>query len=44
MKKINFLKKEIALPQKSTIDFLLRFSKSMAILKTTHQNFIVSKN
>lgn len=44
MKKNYPLKNPILIPKKSTIDFLLSFSKSIAVIKTNHQRFIVSKN
>lgn len=44
MKKNYPLKNSILMPKKSTIDFLLNFSKSIAVIKTNHQKFIISKN
>lgn len=44
MKKDYTLKKVTVLPQKSTIDFLLNFSRSISVMKVAQQNFTVSKN
>jgi len=44
MKKNYPLKNPILMPKKSTIDFLLNFSKSIAVLQANNKKFIVSKN
>ena len=31
-------------PKKQTVDYLLRFSKSLAVLETPKKRFLVSKN
>ena len=44
MKKYYTLKKPYLSPKKTTIDFLLNFSKSIVVISSKNQNFIVSKN
>ena len=44
MKKKKTKKNPILMPKKSTIDFLLNFSKSIAVLQKNNKKFIVSKN
>lgn len=44
MKKNYTFKKPTLSPRKTTIDFLLRFSKNIVVLRLQNQNFIVSKN
>jgi len=44
MKKNYNLKNSVLTPKKDTIDFLLSFSKSMAVIRTKNKSFIVSKN
>lgn len=44
MKKNYTLKNPILNPKKSTVDFLLNFSKSVVVMKANNKKFIVSKN
>lgn len=44
MKKNYSFEKTNLLPKKSTIDFLLKFSKSVSFVKGNHLGFLVSKN
>ena len=44
MKKNYNLKNSVLTPKKATIDFLLSFSKSMAVIRTKNKSFVVSKN
>jgi len=44
MKKIYTLNEKLLKPKKQTIDFLLSYSKSIAVLKSKTKNQIVSKN
>lgn len=44
MKKIDTLNEKLLTPKKQTIDFLLSYSKSIAVLKSKTKNQIVSKN
>lgn len=45
MKKIDILKKgNLLKPKASTIDFLLKFSKSIEIIGTGKKNFAIIKN
>ena len=38
------LKVPILTPKKSTIDFLLNFSKSVAVINANNKKYLVSKN
>lgn len=44
MKKNNILSVKVLKPKKQTIDFLLKFSQSLAVVETAGKNFLVSKN
>jgi hypothetical protein len=44
MKKNYNLKNTVLAPKKSTVDFLLSFSKSMVVMRTKTQSFVISKN
>ena len=44
MKKIDTLNEKQLKPKKQTIDFLLNYSKNIAVLKTKSKNQIVPKN
>jgi len=44
MKKNNILSVKVLKPKKQTIDFLLKFSQSLAVIETAGKNFLVSKN
>ncbi|WP_374363183.1 hypothetical protein [Cloacibacterium sp.] len=44
MKKNYTLKVPILKPKKSTIDFLLNFSKSVAVINANNMKYLVSKN
>ena len=44
MKKIDTLNEKLLKPKKQAIDFLLNYSKNIAVLKTKSKNQIVSKN
>ena len=44
MKKNDPLKTPLLLPKKTTLQFLLQFSKSLATLKSTRKVFAVCKN
>ena len=44
MKKNDILARKALLPKKSTIDFLLNYSKNIETIKTSKRQFIVSKN
>ena len=44
MKKFDTLSKTPLLPNKETINFLLAFSKNVAVLKNKKKTFLVSKN
>lgn len=44
MKKNYNVEQFTLLPKKSTIDFLLQFSKSVSFVKGNHLGFLVSKN
>ena len=44
MKKIDTLNEKLLKPKKQAIDFLLSYSKSIAVLKSKTKNQIVSKN
>lgn len=44
MKKIDTLNEKLLKPKKQTIDFILSYSKSIAVLKSKTKNQIVSKN
>lgn len=44
MKKNDTLKKTILKPKRQTIDFLLKFSKSLEIIKIKDRSFLIVKN
>lgn len=44
MKKNYNLNTTVLTPKKATVDFLLSFSKSIAVIRTKKQSFVVSKN
>lgn len=44
MKKIDTLNEKRLKPKKQTIDFLLRYSQSIQVIKLKSKNLIVSKN
>lgn len=44
MKKNDTLNEKLLKPKKQIIDFLLSYSRSIAVLKTKSKNQIVSKN
>ena len=44
MKNNNTFFVKVLKPRKKTIDFLMKFSKSIAVLEVTGKNFVVSKN
>ena len=44
MKKNDTLNEKLLKPKKQTIDFLLSYSKNLAVLKTKSKNLTVSKN
>lgn len=44
MKKIDLLSKKTLLPEKETINFILAFSKNVAVLKNKKKTFLISKN
>lgn len=44
MKKNYSFEKQILRPKKSTIDFLLNFSKSMSIVRIKNIEFVITKN
>lgn len=44
MKNIDSLKRKQMLPKKETVDFLLRFSKSVDTVKLKNRNLLISKN
>lgn len=44
MKKNNYLSVKVLKPRKQTIDFLLKFSKSIVVVEAAGKNFVVSKN
>ncbi|GEM_PF-5220751 len=44
MKKNNILPLKTFSPHKKTIDFLLKFSKSIAVIGNGEKKFLVSKN
>ncbi len=44
MKKIDTLNKSQLKPKQQTIDFLLRFSKSLEIVKMKDKSFLMVKN
>ena len=44
MKKNYNLKNTVLTPKKSTVDFLLSFSKSITVMRTKNKSFVVSKN
>lgn len=44
MKKLDTLKAKKLKPKKSTVAFLLKFSKSIEIVRTPEETFIISKN
>ncbi len=44
MKKNDTLKRKNLKPKKETIDFLLRFSRSVEVLKTKNKSFPITKN
>ncbi len=44
MKKNDTLNENLLKPKRQTVDFLLNYSKSIVVLKTTSKNHIVSQN
>lgn len=44
MKKLDTLKHKNLKPKQETVNFLLNFSKSLAIMKVKEKRFIISKN
>jgi hypothetical protein len=44
MKKNYNLENTVLTPKKATVDFLLSFSKSITVIRTKTQSFVVSKN
>ncbi|WP_260089234.1 hypothetical protein [Kaistella sp. 97-N-M2] len=44
MKKNDTLNKNLLIPKRQTIDFLLSYSRSITVLKTRSKNQIVSQN
>lgn len=44
MKKNDTLNEKLLKPKKQTVDFLLRFSKSIAVLKTPYKSEVIAKN
>lgn len=44
MKNIDSLKRKQMQPKKETVDFLLRFSKSVEAVKGKNRKFLISKN
>jgi len=44
MKNNYSLKNPVLNPKKSTVNFLLNFSKSIAVLNSNQKKFIISKN
>ncbi len=44
MKNNYTLNKKLLTPKKQTIDFLIRFSQSIQVMKSKSKNHIVSKN
>ena len=44
MKNNNSLLTKVLKPKKQTIDFLLKFSKSIAVVETTNKSFVIIQN
>ena len=44
MKKFDILSKQDLLPKKETINFILAFSKNVAVVKNKRKTFLISKN
>lgn len=44
MKNIDTLNEKLLKPKKETVEFLLSYSKSIAVLRTKSKNLIISKN